>query len=230
MRHFEKIYNEFSPKCCLACGSRLEFFESIICLKCKLDIPKTGFLAQIENPVSELFWGRVYLQQAASVFYFQKKSRLQSMLHALKYRSKPEMGHLLGEMVAEEMQQNLNWRHFDAIVPVPLHPDKQRIRGYNQAEEIAKGIQKKLSISISTDLVYRKKFTESQTRKTKIERWQNMQSVFGLNEKANQFENKHLLIIDDVLTTGATIEATANVLSQIKDVKLSVLTVAFAKD
>jgi len=230
MLPFVKIYNEFSPKCCLACGGRLEFFESLICLKCKHHIPKTGFLAQLENPVSELFWGRVYLQQAASMYYFQKKSRLQAMLHALKYKNKPEMGQLLGEMVAEEMQQYQNWRHFDAIVPVPLHPDKQKIRGYNQAEEIAKGIQKKIFIPIVSDIVYRTKFTESQTRKTKIERWHNMQSVFGLNEKANQFENKHLLIIDDVLTTGATIDATANVLSEIKDVKLSVLTVAFAKD
>ena len=230
MHPFVQVYNEFNPKCCLACGGRLEFFEPVICLKCKNSIPKTGFLAELENPVSELFWGRVYLQQAASMYYFQKKSRLQAMLHALKYRNKPEMGQLLGELVAQEMLKYENWTHFDALVPVPLHPDKQKMRGYNQSEEIAKGIQKKLSISIVADLVYRTKFTESQTRKTKIERWQNMQSVFGLNEKAHQFKNRHLLIIDDVLTTGATIEATANVLSEIEGVKLSVLTVALSKN
>ncbi len=225
---YKSAVNELIPYYCVACNGRLQNPADIVCGKCLASLPKTGFLAKTENPVAELFWGRIYLQQAASVFYFDKVSSLQAMLHALKYDGFYPVGHILGNLAGKEMLKHSYWQNIDFLVPVPLHPDKEKMRGYNQSEKIAKGISEQTQISLATQLVFREKFTESQTRKSKSERWENMQNVFKLAANFADYENKHLLLIDDVLTTGATLEAVANCLSGIRNIKLSVLTIAFA--
>ncbi len=231
MKHpklFSDISEEVFPITCLACGSRLEPLEYLVCSNCQKALPKTNFLAELENPVSELFYGRVYLQKAASLYYFHKSSTLQQLLHVLKYQIKPKLGILLGKMVGKELLNYPDWLNFDYLIPIPLHLDKQKLRGYNQSEEIAKGMSSKIFIPVCNDLIYRKVFTETQTRKNKLERWENMQEVFSVVENKDKFTAKHFLLIDDVLTTGATLESAANTLFQIPEVKVSVFTLAVA--
>jgi ComF family protein len=225
---FSDISKEVFPPTCLACSSRLEPFEHLVCSSCQKALPKTDFLAEQENPVSELFYGRVYLHKAASLYYFHKSSTLQQLLHVLKYQVKPELGILLGKMAGKELLNYPDWLNFDYLIPIPLHPDKQKLRGYNQSEEIATGMSSKILIPVCNDLIFRNVFTETQTRKNKQERWENMQDVFSVAEDKEKFTTKHFLLIDDVLTTGATLESAANTLLQIPEAKVSVFTLALA--
>lgn len=218
----------FYPDYCLGCGRPLLTGEHYICVDCINDLPYTYFNNSRKNVVSELLWGRINsLNKAYSMCYFSKSSQLQSLLHNLKYKNKPEVGIELGIYLAHELEKT-DFADFDVMIPVPLHPKKMKIRGYNQSEKIAEGIKRVINKPIDTKSVVRSVFTNTQTKKDKVDRWENVKDIFEV-KKVDNLAGKHILIVDDVITTGATIESLANVIEKLPDVKISVASVAISK-
>jgi ComF family protein len=189
-------------------------------------LPKTVFWKEDDNHVARMFWGRVPLQNASSFLFFQKGSRLQNIMHEFKYKNQKEIGYELGKLFGADLL-GTNYASADVIIPVPLHISKFRKRGYNQSEWIVKGLSEKLQIPFENGAVERIKDTDSQTRKARYERWENVENIFNLVSPA-VFESKHVLIVDDILTTGATIEACATAILSVPGAKLSVATLAVA--
>ena len=222
------LLNLFFPNYCQSCGNALVQQEEVICHHCLFSLPKTGFHLHNENPVSRLFWGRVDINSAASYLFFSKGGNVQHLLHSLKYKGHHETGVFLGEMYGKELKNSNLFNSSQIIMPVPLHPIKKRIRGYNQTEKIANGLSKSMDIPCSTDNLSKVVNTESQTTKTRYERWQNVKDAFQINNPA-EIEGKHILLVDDVLTTGATIEACATKLLEVPETRVSVVTLAYAQ-
>jgi len=175
--------------------------------------------------VDKLFWGRVKFEQSSSYYKLNKGGKVQELIHQLKYRGQKEVGEYIGKVFGSELK-SLGWKP-DLIVPVPLHPKKLRKRGYNQSECFADGISTSMNIPVITNALVRLNFTETQTKLDRDKRWENVRYAFRI-QNAPEFENKHILLVDDVVTTGATIEACAEVLLQIPGVKVSVATIAYA--
>jgi ComF family protein len=211
----------------MVCHSDLAEAESVICTSCLYHIPRTKYWFDPENPVAKIFWGRVLVENACSFFFFTKGSRYRKLLHYLKYNGKREVGFVLGKEFGNELSKSDFYRDIDFIVPVPLHPKRLKQRGYNQAEEIAKGLEESMGKPISTDNLIRAEYTETQTRKTRTERVKNVSKAFKL-AKPEELIGKHILIVDDVVTTGATLEECAVTILQAQDVKVSIVTLAYA--
>jgi ComF family protein len=201
--------------------------EEFICTSCNMNLPRTNYHLIQDNPVERLFWGRADLVRASSFFFYQRGSDFRKIIHQLKYAGKKEIGEVMGRYMAKEMLSSDFFKDIDIIIPVPLHPIRQRERGYNQSEWIAKGISSVTGLPIDTKKLKRIKHIETQTHKTSFERWENVQHIFKL-ESPDDLEGKHVLIIDDVLTTGATVAACISNFSTIKDIKISLLTLAIA--
>jgi len=225
IRHFFEL---FYPELCEACGCSLNVHEKIFCLSCLYHLPLTNYWKEAENPVEQLFWGRVKLEHVCALFFFGKGSRYRNLLHKLKYNGKKEIGVTLGKLLGRELKDAPFYASVNVIVPVPLHPKKQHKRGYNQSEQIAKGIAEATGWELNTTALIRNMFTETQTRKTKMERWENVAEVFSV-KMPEELKNKYVLLVDDVLTTGATIEACAKKLLEVEGCKISVATLAVAK-
>jgi ComF family protein len=215
------------PRNCAACGNSLYKHEEQVCNFCYLNLPKTNFHKQTRNPVDALFYGRTRLLLASSFYLFTKKGSIQKILHAIKYKSNKDLAVLVGKWYAEDLLQNPIISKSDFIIPVPLHSKKFKMRGYNQSEEFAKGLSEGLKIALNTSVLQRKEFTETQTKKSKYERWENVEEVFELIIPET-FKNKHVVLVDDVITTGATIEACCQLLQQIEGIQISVLSIAYA--
>lgn len=218
----------FFPRCCLACGKPLAKGEECICTMCNINLPRTNYHLQKDNPVEQLFWGKIPLERATSFFYYRKGSDFRQILHQLKYGGQKELGAIMGRYMASELLSSGFFKGIDVIVPVPLHKKKQQLRGYNQSEWIARGIAAVTGIPIDMELVVRRKNTETQTRKSTFERWENVDGIFELHSSEN-LQGKHVLIVDDVLTTGATTVACASALIEIEGIRISVLTLAIAE-
>lgn len=216
----------FFPDLCMVCHNDLAEEESVICTSCLYHIPRTKYWFDEENPVAKIFWGRVLIQNACSFFFFSKGSRYRKLLHHLKYNGKKEVGFLLGKEFGIELKKGNLYKDIDLIVPVPLHPKRLKQRGYNQAEEIAKGLQESMGIPISNQNLIRSGYTETQTRKTRTERVKNVSKAFQLNNPKD-FKGKHLLVVDDIITTGATLEECAAVILEAEDAKVSIVTLAY---
>ena len=212
------------PRLCVCCDGVLMEGEENICLTCLYTLPRVVEKDYTDNKVMEIFLGRVRLEKAISWCHFDKETKVQNILHHIKYKGKHKFARQMGEIIAREMSDFFNG--IDAIVPVPLHPKKHKIRGYNQSEEIALGIQKVVDLPIFSQLLERTRFSETQTHKNKEERWKNTEGLFTLAPN-DGFEGKHILLIDDVLTTGSTAIACLKCLEQIPNVKLSFLSLAF---
>ncbi|MBI3520326.1 MAG: ComF family protein [Bacteroidetes bacterium] len=215
------------PRNCVSCGNSLFKHEEQLCHYCYLHLPKTNFHKQARNPVDALFYGRTPLLFASSFYLFTKKGSVQKVLHAIKYKHNKDLATLIGKWYAEDLQEHPIINKADYIIPVPLHSKKFKIRGYNQSEEFARGLSKGLNISLNTDVLRRREFTQTQTKKSKYERWENVEDVFELTTPET-FTGKHVIVVDDVITTGATIEACCQILYQIENIKISVLSIAFA--
>ena len=224
------FYNLFIPRKCLNCGRNLNKTENQVCLDCLQKIPKTHFLYDFENEANKIFWGRISLNMVASFYYFSKDSILQNLIHQIKYDGKKELALELGKFLAMDLKKAELYRNIDFITSVPMHKIKQKNRGYNQSDWIAKGVSEILSIPFIIDILVKHKNTKSQTNKNRLERLENVKSVFSLNSNYNNLENKHILIIDDVLTTGATLEACCIELLKIPNAKVSAVTLAIASD
>lgn len=222
---FEPLISLLYPEVCPACGELLQSDESTICLSCQFLLPRTGYEKVSDNPVARMFWGRTHLHAASACFFFAKKGRVQHLIHELKYEGNQDAGLFLGKEMAKEIEQSPLFQSIDLIVPVPLHPKKIRIRGYNQSEVLARGMLKHLPAVVSTQHLIRTTATETQTKKSREARWKNVKDIFALNQP-DELAGKHVLLVDDVITTGSTIEACANVLMQVPNIRISVAAAA----
>ena len=222
------LFGLLFPELCNACGTHLYYGEKEICSKCLYQLPYTDFHLHPENAVAKQFWGRLPLQNATALLYFKKGGKVQNLMHGLKYKGKTEVGEKLGELLGEKLNQSNEFKNIDLIVPVPLHPKRERQRGYNQSEFIAKGLAKSLQVPHSTSHLLRTKVTQTQTKKSRYTRYENMETVFST---ANNIEliDQNILLVDDVVTTGATLEACGNVLLQAGVKQLNIAAVAFAQ-
>lgn len=199
--------------------------ERLLCTFCEVELPKTAYHTIKNNPLEEVFWGRVKIEAAATRYFYRKQGKVQHMMHRFKYKNAKEVGLIIGEDYGLELSTNPIFNSIDVIVPIPLHPKKQKIRGYNQSEMIALGLSKSMNKPIDVTHFIRTIATSTQTRKSRYMRWENVKEIFKItDEKA--FEDKHILLVDDIITTGATIEAAAQMLLSIKGVKISVTGIA----
>jgi ComF family protein len=227
LRYLQGFASLFFPRSCAACGEVLYRNERILCTKCRIGLPRTGFHLNPENEIARMFWGRIPVVQATSFIYFTKGSPYQQILHELKYRDNCEAGMELGRLFGLELK-NSGFARVDLIHPVPLHPDKLRIRGYNQSECIARGMGEILLLPVLTGIIARKADTPSQTRKTRYERWENLRGQFICIDPQT-VRQKHILLVDDVITTGATLESCAACLLDTGGNSVSIATLAFAR-
>lgn len=215
------------PKLCLACNYETPPVDEWLCLSCKLKLPKTNFHLEKENKFSERFWGKVKIEAGAAMFYFKKGGRTQNLIHNLKYKKRPQIGVILGNLYGKELKESPLFQDIDIIVPVPLHWKKLRKRGYNQSAVFAQGLSEAMSIPWVADALRRNENSESQTKKSKMSRLENVLSVFEVNNQ-KKIEGKHILLVDDVLTSGATMEACATKILEIPGTKVSLATIAVA--
>lgn len=215
------------PHVCAGCGTDALPAKSQLCIQCMHDLPLTHFEKQAGNPVEKILTGRVRFEKATAHLYFNKDSMLQRLMHQFKYKNNKELGFQLGLIMGTRLLESRRFSNIEALIPLPLHESKEKKRGYNQAEIICNGIAQALEVPVVTDVVKRTIATESQTKKNRSDRWQNMAGKFSLvNERGA--ENKRVLLVDDVITTGATLEACANALLKINGLTLNVATLCYA--
>jgi len=219
--------NFLFPLECVACKKSLVVGEEYFCINCYLELPKTQYHLYIDNPVLRSFTGRFPLEKGAAWLQFQKGGVIQAAMHAIKYQNRPKLGAFLGTKAASEWQDSDFFRDIDLIVPVPLHWRKRMKRGYNQASHIAQGLSEVLNIPVDESFLYRAQYRNSQTRENRFKRWSNVNSVFALKAHL-AVTDKHILLVDDVLTTGATLEACLRVMAEMHGCKFSVFTLAHA--
>jgi ComF family protein len=215
------------PRICMACGIGLYRNEEYICTRCRHHLPRTHFHLDNENPVMKMFWGRVQLAGASAYYYFDRGNKVQNLLHQLKYNGQKELGVCIGELYGQELKKEEKYSSIDYVIPVPLHLKKERKRGYNQSEMFALGLAKSMEKIMRKDLIFRNRETETQTKKAKFRRWENVEKIFSIAEK-QELEHKHVLLVDDVVTTGATLESCAQELLSVNGTKVTVATIAFA--
>lgn len=227
MTLFDDLISLFYPRLCAGCNTSLVKGEEVLCLKCLADLPRTNYHFYPENPVFQIFTGRVNITLATSFCRFDKGGRLQHILHQLKYNGNCEVGFKMGILFGYDLIQNSFYQDIDAIIPVPLHPKKEKKRGYNQSAEICKGLTESMNRPVIQGNLVREVHTASQTRKGRFERWENVSGIFDVKNKA-LFTGKHLLLVDDVVTTGATLEACCEPLLKIPGVRVSIATLASA--
>lgn len=215
------------PRLCVVCGDKLIEQEQWICLHCLHHIPRTNYHLDRDNRVAQLFYGRVEIELATAFFYFSKGSKYQTLLHNLKYKGMKELGAEIGKHFGIDLLQSPHFSSVDIICPVPLHPVKEKKRGYNQSWWIASGIAEQMQKELSTGNLKRITATETQTRRTRFERWQNVEGIFDLTNP-NAFSGKHILLVDDVVTTGSTLEACAQAILSKTKARVSIATLATA--
>lgn len=217
------FFNLMFPRVCINCQAILVYQEEHLCTACRLSIPKTGFHLKKDNPLFQKFVSEPKVQGVSAYMHFNKFGIAQKIIHELKYNNRPEIGVLLGQWYAQELKL-AEWK-IDMIIPVPLHPSKFKKRGYNQSEQIATGMSETLQIPMEIDIATRIKKTTTQTKKSKVQRWQNLEAVYQINEP-DKIEGKNLLIVDDVLTTGATIGQLVSELSKYSVGDIFIVTIA----
>ncbi len=216
------------PVLCNGCGKHLYEGENEICTKCLFDLPYTDYHLYSANRVAKQLWGRLNCSAAMAMLYFKKGTKVQNLIHSLKYKDQIAVGVTLGNLLGERLKLSDHYSTIDLIIPVPLHPKKERTRGYNQSKFIADGVAEVLKAPVSNLHLLRKLSTSSQTKKSRYSRYENMQEVFQISN-AEELKNLHILLVDDVITTGATLEACGNTLLTTNLAKLSIAAVAFAE-
>jgi ComF family protein len=226
---FADFTHLFFPHTCVGCGSDLLENDQTVCLHCYSQLPETGFCNHPNNPIEKIFYGRLPVKEAMAAYYFTKNSVLQRLIHTLKYRNNPEVGLQLGKWMGVLLQNSGRFTRLDALIPLPLFPEKEKKRGYNQAAVLCRGIADIINVPVVNDLVIRQRFTETQTKKARNERWLNVEGSFIVTDPL-QLAGKHVLLVDDVITTGATIEACGHAINQIETAMLSIAVLAWASD
>lgn len=224
--YFSDFISLLYPDICLACGNSMVKGEEVICIHCIMNLPKTNFHLDPINPIIKHFWGKVPVHAATAYYFFNKGEKVQQLIHALKYQGKPEVGHKIGRMLGADLKSSILYNDVETIIPVPLHSDKLRKRGYNQSEQLAIGLADAFNTSCA-NLLQRTKYTETQTRKHRFERFENVNKVFEVNDPPALY-NKHILLVDDVITTGSTLAACAEELLKVSGTKVSIAAMAYA--
>lgn len=210
----------FFPHICSGCGSDRVSEASELCLHCVAGLPETHFEKHPGNPVEKIFRGRLQLVSAAAQFYFTRESLMQRLMHQFKYKGNKELGYQLGRMMGDRLKAT-GLFHIDALIPLPLFPAKEKRRGFNQATVLCEAISEVMQVPVLQQVITRPQHTDSQTRKGRLERWKNIEGKFVLSG-AEAVRNKHVLLVDDVITTGATMEACGSELLKAENIRLSV--------
>lgn len=217
----------FYPRVCLACGNVLYKSEQILCFPCLYHLPKTNFHLKADNACMQQFWGKIDFKAAASCYYFTKAGKVQHLIHQFKYKGYKEIGSYIGQLYGPELKKSPDFETISAVVPVPLHPRKQAKRGYNQAEWFALGLSEGMKITLDTTTLIRSKASETQTRKSRFMRYENVKEIFEVTD-TSRLAGQHVLLVDDVITTGSTLEAAGNALLSIPGISVSVASIACA--
>lgn len=226
---WHRVLNLIAPQACVVCGTRLAIDEEVVCVACNLHLPRTGHAANaLDNEMARRFWGRIPVERAAALFYYEAGSEVSNIIYDLKYHDHPEIGCLMGRMAAEEFANEGFFEGIDLMIPVPLEKKRQRRRGYNQSMEIARGVKEVTDIPIMNDVVERTAFDESQTHKSLSQRMESVENAFRAR-KGIDLNGKHILIIDDIVTSGATVCACVKALMTCGDIKVSVMSLGMAK-
>lgn len=225
---FRDIFSLFYPNTCTLCSENLSYHETIICTFCLHDLPFTHYTTKANNPVEKAFFGRIKLDAATALLFFQKNGKTQNLIHALKYKGKESIGELLGQLTANKILSSTRFDNIDCIIPVPIHKEKEKIRGYNQLYLFGKTLAKEMQIAFYPNLLFKTSKSETQTRKQRYDRWINVNNSFSLLD-SEKLKNKHVLLIDDIITTGATLEACSSELLKIDGLKLSLAAIAYTE-
>lgn len=225
---FQSVLNLFFPKACAGCNSILLSDEKVICTSCRHEIPLTSHHKTIHNEAFNKFYGRIDLEFAAAMFYFHKKGIVQEMIHKLKYKGHQEIGQLIGDWYAEELKISKKIKNIDYIIPVPLHKKRLKERGYNQVTTFGKALSTNLNIPFNDSILVRNVYSKTQTKKTFVGRSDIVENSFGVNFDES-IHNKHFLLIDDVITTGATLEACCREIVKIPGAKVSIVCMAMTQ-
>lgn len=223
---FNNIKTLLFPKNCAACGNGLAHGEDMICVKCLYKLPRTNFHQVKYNPVYQKFEGRMQVHSAFSFLFFHKGNLSQILLHQLKYKGRQDFGERLGALFGKDLKDD-GYSPPDMLIPLPLHPARMAHRGYNQCDSIARGMQKHLSVKVGYDVVKRVVANPSQTRKTRYDRWMNVEHIFEVTEPQAVY-GQHILILDDVITTGSTLEACGTSILKAGAREISIATIATA--
>lgn len=226
MNLLEPLLHMFFPRLCLACGDDA-VREELVCFSCLSQLPYTQFHLHRDNKAERVFYGRVRIEAGMSLLYFSKNMLVQNLMHELKYKGQEELGHFLGRLMGKALAESAVFGDVDKIVPLPLSDKKRRQRGYNQSELLCHGIAEVIRKPVCTRNLLRGVHTATQTHKHRRERWQNVEGIFRV-ANPDAYEGKHLLLVDDVLTTGATLEACISTLVGIPAVRVSIATLAIA--
>ena len=216
------------PELCSACRESLMANEHLICTDCLYNLPFTNFHLQADNIVAQQFWGKIELEGAYSLYYFSKGGKIQNLMHQFKYKGMKQIGNLLGNIAGGQLIKNKVFNTVDVIIPVPLHKKRMTQRGFNQSLCFAEGLSEKLNAAVENNNLVRITATETQTHKSRFARFENMQEVFTV-KNPERLINKHVLLVDDVITTGSTLEACGTELLKIQGLKLSIATIAYAE-
>lgn len=231
MNYLYDLWDDFIsllfPRVCYACGNHLLRNENLICTACYVTIPRTNYHLQPENPVAQLFWGRCPVEKAAAFSFYARGSRIRKLIHKLKYSGIKEIGYELGRIYAVSLRSSGFTAGVDMIIPVPLHPSKKRIRGFNQSEYISAGISDVTGLPVNTLSLVRIVVSATQTNRSRYDRWVNVEGIFRI-DNAEAIRGKHILLVDDVITTGSTIESCVNELLKAENVKVSVIAIGCA--
>lgn len=228
LTYLKYLYDLFLPSVCYVCGKSLFNNDVCVCFNCLHKMPKTDFFSTDSNDSEKLFWGKVKIEKAASLYYYFKGGVTRQVISQLKYGGRQIIGFEFGRLLGSEILKTDWVTDLDVIIPVPLHPGKEFKRGYNQSLKIAEGVSKVLKIEIDNKSMIRNVFTDTQTKKSTFDRWENVSDVFTL-KNSEKFENKKILILDDVLTTGSTLEACTSQFSEVKNCKIYIATLAISK-
>ncbi len=218
----------FYPTYCAACGHPLFKNERIICTTCRHNLPLGNFHNVNAKKIEKVFYGRSKIENATALFVFHKDSLVQNLIHNLKYRGQEEIGVELGKWLGYKLYQNSEYQSIDTVIPVPLHEKRLKERGYNQVEKFGKEISKKLKANYIDSVLKKKSYNFKQSKKGKLTRWQNTSETFEIQNES-LLVNKHILLVDDIVTTGATIESCVDVLKSIPGIKISIATIAIAE-
>jgi len=216
------------PELCQACGESLITGEELLCLDCRYNLPFTDFQLKHDNMVAQQFWGKINLEGAYAMCYFTKGGKMQHLMHNFKYKGIQKIGNLLGNIAGEQLMKSAVFKTVDVVIPVPLHKSRLRKRGYNQSMCFAEGLSEKMGIPVDENNLVRLRATETQTHRSRFSRFENMQQVFTLTNP-EVLRNKHVLLVDDIVTTGSTLEACGTELLKTEGLKLSIATIACAE-
>jgi ComF family protein len=231
MKYVFDLWDDFIsllfPRLCYGCGDHLLRNEVLICTECFVVIPRTNYHLEKGNQLEKIFWGRCMIEKAAAFSFYNKGSRIRRLIHNLKYKGIREIGNELGKIYGRTLKSSGYTDDIDVIIPVPLHSSKKRIRGFNQSDIISQGLSEATGLPVDIDSLFRKKGTSTQTRRSRYDRWTNVEGIFEIRYP-EKICGKHILLVDDVITTGSTIESCATELLKIEGVKVSVVALAFA--